>query len=107
VLCELTSDEAACAEIGDTAGYADVLRRVASEAPPFAATLAMATPSTLSHRLRRLALRSISAPRLGSRQTAALICAILFLIVLAAAPMGRATVRGCGTGREPSVLPRR
>ena len=91
MLCELASDEAAVAAIGDRAGYADVLRRVASQQPAFIATIAMATPSTLGHRLKRLVEDSTPHARLGGGRMAALLCAILVLIALAAVPVGRAT----------------
>jgi beta-lactamase regulating signal transducer with metallopeptidase domain len=91
MLCELTSDEAAVAAVGDRVAYADVLRRVASQPPAFVATIAMATPSTLGHRLKRLVEDSAPYTRMGGGRTAALLCAILILIALVALPAGRAT----------------
>ncbi|HEX3835880.1 MAG TPA: M56 family metallopeptidase [Steroidobacteraceae bacterium] len=91
MLSELTSDAAATAALGDRAGYAEILRRVASQQPLLAATVAMATPSTLSRRIKMLAQNSNPGARLGGRQTAVLMCAILILIAVAAVPMGRAT----------------
>jgi hypothetical protein len=91
MLSELTSDEAAAAAIGDRAGYADVLRRVASQQPLLAATVAMATPSTLGRRLKNLVEDSHTGARLGGRQTAALMCVVFVLIALAAVPTGSAT----------------
>jgi hypothetical protein len=91
MLSELTSDEAAAATLGDRAGYAEVLRRVASQRPLFAATVAMATPSTLNRRLRILARDATPVARIGLRQSAMLMCAVLVLIALVAIPSGGAT----------------
>jgi beta-lactamase regulating signal transducer with metallopeptidase domain len=91
MLSELTSDDAAAATLGDRSGYAEVLRRVASQQPRFAAIVAMATPSTLSRRLRMLAHDPGPVARIGLRHTVMLTCAVLMLIALVAIPTGRAT----------------
>ncbi len=91
MLSELTSDEAAAAAIGDRDGYAEVLRRVAATPPVFSATVAMATHTTLSRRLKNLVDATMPRAHLGRRQTALLTVALLLLVALAAVPAGRAT----------------
>jgi beta-lactamase regulating signal transducer with metallopeptidase domain len=92
MLSELTSDEAAAAAIGDRTAYANVLRHLASPAPLFAATVAMAIRSTLEHRLDRLARESISGVRPSRRLRAVLVGTICVFVALAAGLSGRATV---------------
>ncbi len=92
MLSELTSDEAAAAAIGDRPAYADVLRRIASPAAHFAATLAMARRSTLNDRLKRLIEEPKPHMLLGRGQNAILVGTMFVVIALAAVLSGQATL---------------
>jgi beta-lactamase regulating signal transducer with metallopeptidase domain len=91
MLSELTSDEAAAAAIGDRTAYANVLRRLASPSPLFAATVAMAIRSTLEHRLKRLGEESVPGRRPSRRRHAVIVGAICVFVALTAVLSGRAT----------------
>jgi beta-lactamase regulating signal transducer with metallopeptidase domain len=65
ILTELLSDELASAALGDRVGYAEVLVALAADAQPPGATIAMASPSTLIPRLKRLLESDMSSMRLS------------------------------------------
>jgi TonB family protein len=65
ILTELLSDEAAIAALGDRVGYAEVLMGLAAAAQPPRTTIAMAAPSTLIPRLKRLLESDMSSMKFG------------------------------------------
>jgi len=93
VLTELLSDEMAIAALGDRVAYAEVLVALAAGAQPPRATIAMAAPSTLIPRLKRLLESDMASIKFGRSGRLILMSAV---VVLAA------STSFCATG--PLVL---
>ncbi len=84
LLAELTSDETAIAEVGNRLGYAEMLINLAADAQMTTVTMGMASPSTLTPRLKRLLESDMSPTNLRPSRKVLLMSAVILTAASAA-----------------------